>query len=154
MAAKEIDSVKTKRSTPVSDDKPSTAQPTEPPPVVQLPIPTHANLPESSPVNKPDPPRVTPSRPIKSMGRPEWMLQPEEIQRLGRPPEVDLTDSTKWQFWEWFAGSGVLTSTLSYHSVATGIPIDYNTGWNIQRRDHQKTLLHLVHKHNPEILWL
>ena len=30
----------------------------------------------------------------------------------------------------------------------------YNTGWNIVRKDHQNVLTHMLHKHNPEILWI
>ena len=37
----------------------------------------------------------------------------------------------KWHFWEWLAGSAVLTQNLQNNDLVCGPPIDYNTGWNL-----------------------
>ena len=86
--------------------------------------------------------------------RPSWMLSAEDISKIGKPPQLDIPEDEKWSFWEWLAGSAVLTGNMKHNDVVCGPPVDYNTGWNLYRKDHQQALLALLSQHEPQVLWI
>ena len=85
--------------------------------------------------------------------RPDWLWSPEQVKTITSPPVLMVPD-TQWDYWEVLSGSAVFTQLMTSNSYICGPPVDYNTGWNLSRKDHQKAILTLLGKHQPVVLWI
>ena len=63
-----------------------------------------------------------------------------------------------FDFWEWWAGSAVLTTRMSRSSykkgqVKCGPPISWEFGWDLRNATHRKQLKDLHRNHTPQLMW-
>ena len=69
-------------------------------------------------------------------------------------PNLDNITKGKWDLWEWWSGSGTLTSNAhTACKMATGPPISRETGWELSNPVHQIALLKLIDEHKPEVIY-
>ena len=70
------------------------------------------------------------------------------------PPDVEylFSEPGEWDFWEWWAGEGVVTSEAGRMKLKCGPIVTYATGWDLNNSAHQVVLWRLVKAKKPKVI--
>ena len=99
-------------------------------------------------------------KPLPELAEDQWkkfsekMRKRDKFRPLGPPPALTSAEAKheRWDFWEWFGGSGTMTKVAVQNGLRCGPNISWETGWDISDPEHQKELRRLHLKYKPRLM--